>query len=671
MEAADLRALGYSLVPGSIDKRPLVPWGQWRDRPQTDAEFAALGHGSLWAIVTGQAHGLVVLDFDGAEGAAVLDRLGLSPNVRTGSGGHHLWVQAPPYPVKTCAGIVPGVDVRGEGGLVWVIGRSKKGAYELLDPRPHGWSLLTPYLPERADVVALSPDGLAPYVGDGPGEEHAIRILAARCRDIRDSAPGTSNAVFNQAVHQVAGLTAGEQLDGQYAVNALVDAGTARGVGDLYQVLDAAWAAGSAKPWSAAPEPGWKEAGRNRSVSGTVEATPSGPSWSHDRLPMPLDALPKQVRDLTIEAAKVTAAPAEFIAASAIPSLGLALGGYVRLDLREGWVLTPHCYMALVGPPSTSKTPALARALAPAEAAEDTAWRNAGDKGPANRYLVDDTTTEKLGELLNQNPRGLLVFTDELKGFFGGMGQYKSGDSSRDRQFYLSAWSAKSFSIDRIKRGSMRVIDPAVSVIGGIQPGVFSDLVIAGAEDGMMERFLFVYGDPVDKTWIEDDVPGGTLRAYADLWNDLRDWGADTRTVRLTSAARAEWKRWYDSFHAEALDDKFIPMSGKAGTHVAKLALLLACCDESDVTPEHIQRAVLLTEYFLSQHCHVLRVAGSSSVQEKKQVKDREVLAAWLTEYEAKHGRLPSKTEVLQYGPPGARRAKERDILLDELGVVL
>jgi len=33
------------------------------------------------------------------------------------------------------------------------------------------------------------------------------------------------------------------------------------------------------------------------------------------------------------------------------------------------------------------------------------------------RYVVNDTTVEKLGELLNQNPNGLLLFRDELSGF--------------------------------------------------------------------------------------------------------------------------------------------------------------------------------------------------------------------------------------------------------------
>ena len=31
--------------------------------------------------------------------------------------------------------------------------------------------------------------------------------------------------------------------------------------------------------------------------------------------------------------------------------------------------------------------------------------------------MVNDSTVEKLGELLNENPNGLLVFRDELTGF--------------------------------------------------------------------------------------------------------------------------------------------------------------------------------------------------------------------------------------------------------------
>jgi putative DNA primase/helicase len=41
----------------------------------------------------------------------------------------------------------------------------------------------------------------------------------------------------------------------------------------------------------------------------------------------------------------------------------------------------------------------------------------------AKRYLVNDATVEKLGELLNHNPNGLLLFRDEVSGFLHTMDQ--------------------------------------------------------------------------------------------------------------------------------------------------------------------------------------------------------------------------------------------------------
>lgn len=131
-----LADLGLSLVPGDLSKRPLTPWGRWRDTPQTDRERADLGlsAASVLGVVTGKAHGLVVLDFDGAEGVQLARAMGLTePNTVTGSGGWHFWLEPPEdFEVKTCAALLGHpLDIRGEGGLVWTLGRSKKGVYTL------------------------------------------------------------------------------------------------------------------------------------------------------------------------------------------------------------------------------------------------------------------------------------------------------------------------------------------------------------------------------------------------------------------------------------------------------------------------------------------------------------------------------------------------------------
>jgi putative DNA primase/helicase len=52
------------------------------------------------------------------------------------------------------------------------------------------------------------------------------------------------------------------------------------------------------------------------------------------------------------------------------------------------------------------------------------------------RYFVNDTTVEKLGELLNDNPNGLLLFRDELSGFLHTMDRR---GHENDRAFFRSA----------------------------------------------------------------------------------------------------------------------------------------------------------------------------------------------------------------------------------------
>jgi bifunctional DNA primase/polymerase-like protein len=238
----------WPLIPAVDDgqgKRPRAKWGGI-DWPKWDHWTA-----ELWGLLTGRVTGFVALDFDGEAGAAVLSRLGLWPHMQTGSGGHHVYITAPPYPVKTVAGALPGVDVRGEGGLVYVAGRSRKGPYVALRPiteplpfdsLPAAAKKLLVARPERTSSPA------ATWNGTEPGTMAAVSFVLKAVRKINAAEPGTWNRTFHTMAYAIAGLVAGGQLAEGYGLDAL------RGIG-----LDAAsevalvssWARGSEKPWSA------------------------------------------------------------------------------------------------------------------------------------------------------------------------------------------------------------------------------------------------------------------------------------------------------------------------------------------------------------------------------------------------------------------------------------
>ncbi len=124
------------------------------------------------------------------------------------------------------------------------------------------------------------------------------------------------------------------------------------------------------------------------------------------------------------------------------------------------------------------------------------------------RYIVNDSTVEKLGEILNQNPNGVLAHRDELIGWLKSL--EKDGQEAA-RAFYLEAWDGKQrFTYDRIGRGTVDIEATTVSIIGTIQPGPLRSYLRAAVTDsegadGLMQRFqLAVYPD-ISKRWVNVD----------------------------------------------------------------------------------------------------------------------------------------------------------------------
>lgn len=116
---------GFSVVPVRRgEKIPAVPWHQYQHRRATLAEIEdwftdpTMGVG----IVTGAISNIIVLDFDGSLGAEteaqILPRIGVGPVALTGGGGAHRIMAHPGRKVFTRTGVLPGMDVRGDGGFI-------------------------------------------------------------------------------------------------------------------------------------------------------------------------------------------------------------------------------------------------------------------------------------------------------------------------------------------------------------------------------------------------------------------------------------------------------------------------------------------------------------------------------------------------------------------------
>ena len=109
----------------SPGKHPRVKWSEYQGRLPTEAEVRKWW-AKPWniAIVTGAISGIIVVDvdhhglIDGAESLRDCGTMPETPTSRTGGGGTHYLLLHPGGKQANRAGVVPGVDLRGDGGYI-------------------------------------------------------------------------------------------------------------------------------------------------------------------------------------------------------------------------------------------------------------------------------------------------------------------------------------------------------------------------------------------------------------------------------------------------------------------------------------------------------------------------------------------------------------------------
>ena len=178
----------------------------------------------------------------------------------------------------------------------------------------------------------------------------------------------------------------------------------------------------------------------------------------------------------------------------------------VKMQRGGDWWEHPRIWGLLVGDPSTKKTPCINAATRPLEqhdadlvrdykaklrAYEQAKTAKDNTVAPPDlpvRYVVNDVTAEKLGEILSRSDHGILSKRDELSGWIGDMDRYHTRSAS-DRGFWLKGYDGGPYNVDRINRGEIHIGNLSVSLLGGIQPDRLAELH-GLTSDGLLQRFV-------------------------------------------------------------------------------------------------------------------------------------------------------------------------------------
>jgi putative DNA primase/helicase len=432
-------------------------------------------------------------------------------------------------------------------------------------------------------------------------------------------------------------------------------------------------------------EIGKAEAGEIEAATGEAEpwSDPEPLKGLPDVESFPLESLPGTLRPWLKDISERMNCPPDFAAIGAICAASAICGRKVaiRPKAADDWGVIPNLWGMIVGRPSVMKTPALKAAMAPleklsAEALEkyreeenafavdeammkqrqkvaevkikayleegreadaryetECLQRSESDKPVLHRYKTSDITVEKLEVLLEENPNGLMVFRDEMMGWFTSL---EKENQQPARAFYLECYDGwASYTSDRIGRGRTEIKGLCLSIMGSIQPGPLQTYVrqaVRGGNgsDGLLQRFaLMVWPDIGREPWqdVDRQPDNEAARRAFDAFRHLDTLTAETvgaepdphtgvPFLRFTPEARVRFVEWREHMENhvirgaehEALESHLT----KYRKLVPALALLFHLLDRQRgaVTLEALDRALVITRYLGS---HARRVYSAAT----------------------------------------------------------
>jgi hypothetical protein len=394
--------------------------------------------------------------------------------------------------------------------------------------------------------------------------------------------------------------------------------------------------------------------------------------------PFPLDVFPADLQDFVREGAKALACPPDYFAGPLLVMSGAAMGASRALAVKPNYLQRGVLYLAVVASPGSGKTPAQEIVVEPAHETEEriqntwdkamTAYeadmeeyeaklkayrksqeqssrkkKDTEDQGQAERphkpdrpilerLTVSDATAEALVPILKENPRGVVLVRDELIGWVQAMNQYREGGKGADQQFWLSAWSSSTVTVDRKKThdlGPLRVRHPVIGVVGGLTPDKLQALRGTGPrqkidQDGFIDRILPCFPTEmptIEENWLEiSEEALQKLRTVMDRLRDLKMVPVEEAgvikgyrpfVVKFTAEGKRAWQQ-FTRTHAEERNAEDFPPHligpwSKLRGYGARLALIvhflrLACGEVTDenVDGESMNRAARLVAYFKS-----------------------------------------------------------------------
>jgi Protein of unknown function (DUF3987) len=329
-------------------------------------------------------------------------------------------------------------------------------------------------------------------------------------------------------------------------------------------------------------------------------AKPPPPPWpavdpglleeGRPKLPVfPLQVFPAQWREWVKDAAHWAGSSEDYIAQALLASVAGLCGQGVSARITEAWSEPVILWQALVGGPSSSKTPALEWLRRPLGTVERVLAREGGAP-----VVVSDAALPALEKAVAKRRQGVLLWRDEPTAWLAGLGRKSLRDESK-RGPFLDTWGAIGLPWGRGDK-------PAVSIVGSLDPERL-DAALEGTGDGLAARFLYAWPGPAPYRSLRALKPTREDEAVNALQRIARAVGTPEKPLVMAFEDKAVdvFDTCLERLHPETLraEGLLAGWLGKGRGTVARLAAVLALLDWTANRPGNAPPPTIITTHHL------------------------------------------------------------------------
>ena len=358
----------------------------------------------------------------------------------------------------------------------------------------------------------------------------------------------------------------------------------------------------------------------------------------------PLDIFPDEIQHYILECNNKLDANIDYMGCSLLWLISVCVGNTYEIEVKKGWTEPGVIWLAVVGRAGIGKTPSIDNIIKPLNILNFKEIKRYSDqmevfnyyndltkkekeehpepmKPKKTQFIANDITLEALVDLHQESDNAVGVFKDELAGWFKDMNKYRAGS---DLEFWLSCWSSKSVSVNRMTRKGSFIERPFIPVLGGIQPSIFNQFATDENKDnGFLDRMLLSFPDAKVEEYNENEMHIADIMWYSNtitrFYQGLKsafikrdnDGKIITNTVKFKQEAKEEWKRIFNRITKEQNNDEeneyLKSMYPKQKSYIPRFALLIhifsSNFDEkvnvNEISKDSILKAEKLSNYFI------------------------------------------------------------------------